>query len=47
MGLEAQPIFVEMEKRRGSWQTWAWNRGVASLVRATGTADSAAPGTGH
>lgn len=44
MRLEAQPTFVEMRKRRGSWQTWAWNSGVAGLVRAIGTTGSAAPG---
>lgn len=44
MGLKAQPTFVETRKRRGSWQPWAWNRGVAGLVRATGTTGSAAPG---
>lgn len=47
MGLEVQPTFVEMGKRRGSWHTWAWNRGVAGPVRATGTAGSAAPGMRH
>lgn len=47
MGLDTQPTFVEMGKRRGSWQIWPWNRGVAGLVRATGAAGSAALGTGH
>lgn len=47
MELEAQPTFVEMGKTRRSWQTWAWNRGVAGLVRAAGAAGSAAPGMGH